>query len=139
MDTSNIVAVALGGIGFIISIVGLILTPILNLKSKRLEKRLEHRFELFQKILELWEFTHENQNSNKNDIKPLMKDINKLIQLYGYDTEIKSFREVVNYYNFFVEEKNEINREKLISKLNVFLSIAFHAYRKELILDKLTN
>lgn len=139
MNTSNIVAVALGGIGFIISIVGLILTPILNLKSKRLEKRLEHRFELFQKILELWEFTHENQNSNKNDIKPLMKDINKLIQLYGYDTEIKSFREVVNYYNFFVEEKNEINREKLISKLNVFLSIAFHAYRKELILDKLTN
>ncbi len=80
MDASNIIALALGGIGFIISIVGFIVSPILNLKSKRLEKRLEYRFELFQKILELWEFSH--QPAKEHDIKPLLLDINKLIQLY---------------------------------------------------------
>ena len=81
MEASNIIALALGGTGFIISIVGFVLTPILNLKSKRLEKRLEYRFELFQKILELWEFTGDKETSNKNELKPLLKDVNKLIQL----------------------------------------------------------
>jgi len=139
METSNIIALALGGISFIISIVGFVLTPILNLKSKRLEKRLEYRFELFKKILELWEFTHDNQPSDKNGLEPLMRDINKFIQLYGYDSEIKSFKEVVNYYNFFVKEQNESNRQKVISKFNDFLLISFNAYRKEISLDKLTN
>ena len=75
MDASNIIALALGGTGFLISIVGFVITPILNLKSKRLEKRLEYRFQLFQKILELWEFT--NLPDNKQDFKPLLFEINK--------------------------------------------------------------
>ncbi len=137
MEASNIIALALGGTGFIISIVGFVLTPILNLKSKRLEKRLEYRFELFQKILELWEFTHDKNPSDKNGLEPLLKDINKFIQLYGYDTEIKSFKEVVKYYKILSEEHNESNRKELISKFNDFLSIAFNAYRKEIVLDKL--
>ena len=92
MDTSNIIALVLGGTGFIISIISLVLAPRLTLKSKRLEKRLEYRFELFQKILELWEYTHNNQSSNQNGFPPLMKEVNKFIQLYGYDSEIKSFK-----------------------------------------------
>lgn len=75
MDTSNIIALALGSVGFTISIVSLLITPNLNLKSKRLEKRLEYRFQLFQKILELWELS--NQSANEHNIKPLMTDINK--------------------------------------------------------------
>lgn len=67
MDSPNIVALALGGIGFIISIIGLIVTPFLNLKSKKLEKRLEYRFELFQKILELWEHTNK-KNPDQNEL-----------------------------------------------------------------------
>ena len=65
METSNIIALILGGLGFIISIINLVLTPILNLKSKKLEKRLEYRFMLFSEILELWEFTHKKENQNK--------------------------------------------------------------------------
>ena len=85
MDTSDIIALVLGGTGFIISIISIVLTPRLSLKSKRLEKRLEYRFELFQKILELWEFT--NRPLKEHDVKPLLTDINKLIQLYGYNSE----------------------------------------------------
>lgn len=136
MDTSNIVALTLGGISFIISVVSLVLTPILNLKSKRLEKRLEYRFELFQKILKLWEQTHINPTS---DIKPLLKDVNKLIQLYGYNSEIKLFREVVNSYNFFVNNQDEINRQKLLEKFSEFFSMSFNTYRKEIILEKLQD
>jgi len=135
MDASNIIALALGGIGFIISIVGFIVSPILNLKSKRLEKRLEYRFELFQKILELWEFSH--QPAKEHDIKPLLLDINKLIQLYGYNSEIKSFRELMNFYNNYVQNQNEPNRQKLIEKLAGFFSISFNSYRKEIVLDNL--
>jgi hypothetical protein len=136
METSNIIALTLGGLGFIISIVGFVITPILNLKSKRLEKRLEYRFELFQKILNLWEFTHDKNPSDKNAFEPLMRDINKFIQLYGYDKEIKSFKEATNSYNVFVAEQNESNRQKFISSFNDFLLIAFNAYRKEIKLDK---
>lgn len=139
MDSSNIIALVLGGTGFIISIISLVLTPRLTLKSKRLEKRLEYRFELFQKILELWEHTHNNQSSNQKGIEPLMKEVNKFIQLYGYDSEIKSFREVVNSYNNLAKEQDEKNREIFISKFNNFLSIAFNAYRKEIVLDKLIH
>lgn len=135
MDTSNIIALALGSVGFTISIVSLLITPNLNLKSKRLEKRLEYRFQLFQKILELWELS--NQSANEHNIKPLMTDINKLIQLYGYNSEIESFKELVNFYNYYVQNQNEINREKLISKFNNFYSISFNAYRREIVLDNL--
>ncbi|RUA15990.1 MAG: hypothetical protein DSY83_06500 [Flavobacteriia bacterium] len=136
MDNSNIIALALGGIGFIISIVGFVVTPILNLKSKRLEKRLEYRFQLFQKILELWELT--NSPAQEHDIKPLLFEINKLIQLYGYNLEIKVFKEVVKCYNKLAEEQNEGNRQKLLSKFNDFFSISFNAYRKEIVLEKLS-
>jgi hypothetical protein len=135
MDASNIIALALGGTGFIISIVGFVLTPILNLKSKRLEKRLEYRFQLFQKILELWEFT--NQPAKEHNIKPLMSEINKLIQLYGYNSEIKSFKELVNFYNYHVQNQNETNRQKLTAKFGDFFSTSFNAYRKEIVLDRL--
>ena len=135
MDASNIIALALGGTGFIISIVGFVVTPILNLKSKRLEKRLEYRFQLFQKILELWEFT--NQPAKEHDVKPLLLEINKLIQLYGYNTEIKSFKELVNFYNYFAQNQNETNRQKLTTKFGDFFSTSFNAYRKEIVLDRL--
>jgi hypothetical protein len=137
MDTSNIIALVLGGTGFIISIITLVLTPRLSLKTKRLEKRLEYRFELFQKILALWEFTHNNQSNNQSGIEPLMKEVNTFIQLYGYDSEIKSFKEVVNSYNDLGKEQGEKNRQILISKFNDFFSISFNAYRKEIVLDKL--
>lgn len=137
MDTSNIIALVLGGAGFVISIISLVLTPRLSLKSKRLEKRLEYRFELFQKILDLWEHTHNNQSSNQKGLEPLIKEVNKFIQLYGYDSEINSFKEVVNSYNNLAKEQNEDNRQLLISKFNDFFSTSFNAYRKEIVLDKL--
>ena len=137
MEASNIIALVLGGISFIISIVGFVLTPILNLKSKRLEKRLEYRFELFQKILELWEYAHYKQPFNIKEFDLLMREINKLIQLYGYDAEIKSFKEVVRHYNILAQENSEINRQTLLSKYNDFLTISFSAYRKEISLDKI--
>lgn len=137
MDTSNIIAITLGGLGFIISIVGLVVTPIINLKSKRLEKRLEYRFQLFQKILELWEYSH--QSAKEHDMKPLLQDINKLIQLYGYNSEIKSFKELGSFYNYYVQNQNEANRQKLIAKFGDFFSIAFNTYRKEMVLDKLAE
>jgi hypothetical protein len=127
----------LGGTGFIISIVGFVVTPILNLKSKRLEKRLEYRFQLFQKILELWEFT--NRPAKEHDIKPLLFEINKLIQLYGYNSEIKSFKELVNFYNYYAQNQNETDRQKLTTKFNDFFATSFNAYRKEIVLDKLPD
>lgn len=137
MDTSNIIALVLGGIGFIISIIGFVLTPILNLRSKKLEKRLEYRFILFQKILELWELT--NKPSGEQNIKPLMSDINKLIQLYGYRYEIKLFNEVVEIYNYCVQNKTETSMKQLKAKFSVFFSTSFNEYRKEIVLDKLPN
>ena len=63
--------------------------------------------------------------------------MNKFIQLYGYDSEINSFKEVVNSYNNLAKEQNEDNRQLLISKFNDFFSTSFNAYRKEIVLDKL--
>ena len=136
MDTSDIIAIALGGTGFVISIIGLIVAPLLNLKSKKLEKRLEYRFQLFQKVLELWEFTHENKSLNKSS-EPLMLEINKLIQLYGYNEEIKSFRDVIDSYNEYGKEQTDLKKEELISKFNYFFENSFNTYRKEIILEKL--
>ena len=136
MDISNIVALLLGGIGFIISIVSFFLTPILNLKSKRLEKRLEYRFVLFQKILELWELSHQTEGKGI-DVNPLMKEINKLIQLYGYNSEIKSFKELGDSYNYYIHNQNEANRQNLLSEFGNFFSISFNTYRKEIVLEKL--
>lgn len=137
MDISNIIALVLGGIGFIISIIGFVLTPILNLRSKKLEKRLEYRFMLFQKIIELWELT--NKPPSEQDIKPLMSDINKLIQLYGYRDEIKLFNEVVEIYNYCVKNDTDISMQQLKDKFSVFFSTSFNTYRKEIVLDKLPN
>jgi hypothetical protein len=137
MENSNIIALILGGIGFIISIISLVFSPRIALKSKRLEKRLEYRFELFQKILELWEFT--NQSAKEHDVRPLLTEINKLIQLYGYNSEINSFKELVSFYNYYAENQGEDNRQKLITKFNSFFSISFNAYRKEIVLEKLVE
>ena len=137
MDTSNIVALILGGIGIIISIMGFIITPILNLKSKKLEKRLEYRFILFQKIVELWEST--NKPSNENDIKSLMSEVNKLIQLYGYSNEIILFNEVVDSYNNCAKNQNETSRHQLKDKFSLFFITLFNTYRKEIVLDQLPS
>jgi hypothetical protein len=137
MDVSNIIALVLGGLGFIISIIGYILTPILNLRSKKLEKRLEYRFILFQKILELWELT--NKPPHEQDIKPLMSDINKLIQLYGYRSEIKLFNEVVEIYNYCAQNQTETSMQELKVKFGMFFSTSFNTYRKEIVLDRLPN
>lgn len=137
MDNSNIIALTLGGTGFIISIVGFVVTPILNLKSKRLEKRLEYRFQLFQKILELWEFT--NCPAKEHDIRPLLSEINTLIQLYGYNSEIKSFKELVNLYNYYAQNQNDTDKQNLTLKFHAFFATSFNTYRKEIILDKLPD
>ncbi len=137
METSNIIALLLGGMGFIISIISLVISPSLNLKSKRLEKRLEYRFQLFQKILQLWESTHKEKTDDDETMKSLLRDINKLIQLYGYNFEIKLFRGVVKDYNQFVEDQTEQNRKQLISTLNIFYSYSFNKHRKEIVLDQL--
>jgi hypothetical protein len=136
MDSSDIIAIILGGAGFIISIIGLIVTPLLNLKSKRLEKRLEYRFQLFKKVLELWEFTHKNQYLDKT-AEPIFAEINKLIQLYGYNTEIKLFRKVINSFNQYGKEQTEINRNELITNFNHFFKNSFNTYRNEIVLEKL--
>ncbi len=137
MDTSDIIALILGGTGFIISIISIVLTPRLSLKSKRLDKRLEYRFELFQKILELWEFT--NRPLKEHDVKPLLTDINKLIQLYGYNSEIKLFKELVDSYNDHAKNQSETSKQKMTVKFNDFFSISFNTYRKEIVLDRLKD
>ncbi len=136
MDISNIVALVLGGIGFIISIVSFVLTPTITLKSKRLEKRLDYRFQLFEKIIELWEL-FDNQSTRGGNFAPLMADINKLIQLYGYKSEIKLFKEVVDFYNSYNQNKNDENSERLKAKFSNFFLTSFNKYRKEIALDKL--
>ena len=136
MDTSNIIAIALGGTGFIISIIGLVVSPLLNLKSKRLEKRLEYRFQLYRKILDLWELTHKNSSFDKT-AEPVMLEINKLIQLYGYNQEIKLFRDVIDSYNEYAGDQTELKRQELISNFNNFFESSFNTYRKEIIMEKL--
>jgi len=136
LDTSNIIAIALGGTGFIISIIGLVVSPLLNLKSKRLEKRLEYRFQLYRKILDLWELTHKNSSFDKT-AEPVMLEINKLIQLYGYNQEIKLFRDVIDSYNEYAGDQTELKRQELISNFNNFFESSFNTYRKEIIMEKL--
>ena len=135
MDISNIVALLLGGVGFIISIICFSLTPVINLKSKRFEKRLECRFQLFEKIVELWELA--NQPTREQNFEPLLIDINKLIQLYGYNSEIKLFKEVVIFYNSYAQNKNDENLKRLEAKFSNFFLTSFNTYRKEIALDEL--
>lgn len=135
MDISNIVALILGGVGFLISIISFSLTPIINLKSKRLEKRLDYRFQLFEKIVELWETT--NRPAGEQNLEPLLIDINKLIQLYGLNSEIKTFNELVAFYNYYAQNKNHENLKSLEIKFSAFFLTSFNRYRKEILLDKL--
>jgi hypothetical protein len=137
MEASNIIAIVLGGTGFIISIIGLVVTPRLNLKSKKLEKRLEYRLQLFQKVLELWEFTNKNQYIDDETAKGIILEVNKRIQLYGYNTEIKLFREFITAYNRCGKEQTEISRQELTSSLSRFFENSFNTYRKEIRLKKL--
>lgn len=136
MEASNIIALILGGIGFVISIISIIISPALNLKSRRLEKRLEYRFQLFQKILQLWESTHKFTLED-NEFKVLLLEVNKLMQLYGYNSEIKLFNNVVEDYNNLAKNDTEDNKKRLISTFNTFFSYSFNEYRKEIVLDKL--
>lgn len=135
MGTSDIIALILGGMGFVISIINFVLTPIINLKSKRLEKRLDYRFQLFEKILELWETT--NRPAVTQNIEPLLLDINKPIQLYGYNSEIKLFNNLISSYNHYAQNQNDDNLEKLKITFDAFFSTSFNTYRKEIALDKL--
>ncbi len=66
-----------------------------------------------------------------------MSDINKLIQLYGYRDEIKLFNEVVEIYNYCVQNQTETSMQQLKAKFSVFFSTSFNTYRKEIVLDKL--
>lgn len=136
MGITDIIAIVLGATGFIISIIGLVVTPIINLKSKRLEKRLEYRFDLFQKILELWELTHKTNTLGKS-AEPLIFEINKLIQLYGYNSEIKLFRDIIDSYNQYGKTQTDSERQVLISKFNNFFESSFNTYRKEIVLGEL--
>lgn len=136
LETPDIIALFLGTTGFVISLIGLVLTPMLNIKSKRLEKRLEYRFLLFQKILELWEYTHK-QKWMSNTVDPILFEINKLIQLYGYNHEIRLFREVIDLYNQYTASSSEENRNSLVLKFNSFFEHSFNTYRKEIVLEKL--
>ncbi len=136
MDTSDIIAIFLGTTGFVISITGLIIAPLLNLKSKKLEKRLEYRFQLFQKILEVWESSHKNKRIDKT-IEPLFFEINKLIQLYGYNKEIKLFKDVIISYNQYAENQTENKKQEMILKFNHFFENSFNTYRREIMLEKL--
>jgi len=137
METSNIIALVLGGTGFIISIISLVLTPSLALKSKRLEKRLEFRFTLFQRILALKEYI--DQPYEESDFKPLLQEIHILIQLYGHNSEIKSFRELGESFNNYAQYKNATSLENLKTTFSDFFSTSFNAYRKEIVLDKLID
>lgn len=146
MDASNIIALVLGGIGFISSIIGIIVMPMINLKSKRLEERLKCRFILFQKILELQQFTTTSTINNQKEFHRLMAEVSRFSQLYGYESELTLFQEVVESYHKFAEETNNpagINREerltearrKLESAFNNFFSFCVDVYRKELVLN----
>ena len=139
METSDIIALVLGATGFTISIIGYVVTPLINLKSKRLEKRLEHRFQLFDRIIEMWEFTYNDNSSNPSKLIPHLLEINKKIQLYGHPSEIITFKKVVDSYNRLAADYTEENKKKLISDFNHFFSVSSNTYRKEIILDKLPD
>ena len=137
MEMSNIIALALGGIGFLISIVGLTIRPHLDLKSKVLEKKFEYRSKLFHKILDM---RLVNEKLGSDEFRSLMLEVGILIQLYGYDEEIKSFNESFDCYNCYAKEKNEDNIQKLNRKFTDFYTLSFNTYRKELLLeDKWTD
>ncbi|MBX3164139.1 MAG: hypothetical protein KF900_06625 [Bacteroidetes bacterium] len=139
MDTSNIIALALGGISLIVSVVGFVITPRINLKSKKLEKRLEYRFVLFQKILELWEHVNSSPSPDQSKLISIMSEINKLIQLHGYNSEITAFEELRDAYSEYVKNQNTNTGQRLTTKLSEFFSIAFNAYRKEIVLERLRD
>jgi competence protein ComGC len=132
MDTSNIIAIVLGGSGFIISIIGLIATPHINKKTKRLEKQLECRLQLFEKCIELWEYTHSKNTEDNSIFIDLMSDINKLIQLYGHNNEIYKFRIAGKNYNNYVNNKTEKNYKDFMEAMNDFCVLNVTTFRKEL-------
>ena len=139
MGASDIIAIVLGATGFIISIIGYVVTPLINLKSKRLEKRLEHRSQLFDRILEMWEFTYNDNSSNPSKLIPHLLEINKKIQRYGHPSEIIIFRKVVDSYNRLAADNTDENKYKLMSDFNHFFSVSANTYRKEINLDNLPD
>jgi hypothetical protein len=131
MEITDIIAMCLGGIGFIISIIGYVITPMLNLKSTRLQKRLEFRFILFEKIIQLWELTHFSNLSDPN-FEVLIIEINKLIKLYGYNEEISLFNNFTISYNEYAKDQSRINEKDFTDAFNNFISYSMNTYRKEL-------
>ena len=66
-----------------------------------------------------------------------MNEINKLIQIYGYNHEIKLFQSISLSYNSFAKEHSEENYKAFIKDMESFFSYSFNTYRKEMVLDKL--
>lgn len=134
---SNIISISLGGLSLLISIINIYLIPFNSLNSKKFEKRLEFRFEYFQKVIELWEISNEKIFS-KDKFELKMTELNKLVRLYGYKNEIQSFIDIINCYNTDFES-NQYKIEKVQEKLSIFFKISFDTYRKELKLGKLNE
>lgn len=147
MDTSNVIALVLGGTSLIISVIGFIIAPTINLKSKRLEVRLQLRLFLFDKVFVLQQLIVKDFDGSLKEITDLIFEINKLVQLYGYKEEIQSFKDLKMASEAFGTENNKdiSNRNsKLLekSKLNLknkfesFFDTLLTAYRKEILLEK---
>jgi hypothetical protein len=95
MNTSNIIALVLGGIGFVISAIGLIITPIINLKSKQLEKLTERRLALLDKVLKFkWSFAEFTCGKRKSPDMPLFNQIYMEIRMCGYQNEIDIIEDI---------------------------------------------
>lgn len=136
MGPTDIIAVVLGGFGFVLSIIGYVVTPYINLKTKKMERRLESRLQLFNAILEFWKYTH-SKNDQKKDVSSHFEKINTLIQLYGYSREIKLFLKMVDYYNIFVGSKESCDDIAFKKQVEGFFKYSFNRYRKEINLDRL--
>ena len=69
----------------------------------------------------------------------MVKDINKLIQLYGHEKEVKLFEEVFHYYNILAKQKNKDNVQIFEKKMACLFKLSFNTYRKEMALEKLAD
>lgn len=85
--------------------------------------------------MELWEHTHKNNDIDQH----LMFEINKDIQLYGYNTEVKLFRNAVYSYNQYIKERTDIKRKEMFQKFNKFFESSFNTYRREIVLNNLDD
>lgn len=68
-----------------------------------------------------------------------MSQINKFILLFGYNTEIKLFKELRDLYGQYLQNQDEKIRQKLTAKFSEFFSATFNTFRKEIVLEKLQD